>query len=81
MFQSELFCELFASITHTTIELYNTDGAIGAARGAGIGSGTYKGPNEAFKSLKAVKTIYPNKRLSGIYDEIYKSWKSELEQK
>jgi len=79
MFQSELFCELFSSITGTRVELYNTDGAIGAARGAGIGAGYYKGPEEAFATLKTIKTISPNPELTEIYSELYDNWKTELE--
>ncbi len=79
MFQSELFSELFASITGTTVELYNTDGAIGAARGAGIGAGFFSGPKEAFKALKTVSTIDPKPELAAIYADLYNHWKTELE--
>ncbi len=78
MFQSDLFCDLFASITGTNVELYNTDGAIGAARGAGIGAGYFTGPEEAFSALKTVKTINPNPKTAAIYSELYDSWKTEL---
>ncbi len=79
MFQSELFCEIFASVTNTTVELYNTDGAIGAARGAGIGAGIYKSTDEAFASLKSLKSIKPNPQISDIYSQLYEQWKNELE--
>ena len=70
MFQSELFGDIFASLTGTTVELYNTDGAIGAARGAGIGAGFYSGPEDAFASLKTIKTIYPDGNLSSKISEL-----------
>jgi len=79
MFQSELFCELFSAITGTTIELYNTDGAVGAARGAGIGAGIYKGPEEAFAALRTIKKITPKAELTEIYADLYTKWKTELE--
>jgi xylulokinase len=79
MFQSELFCELFASITGTTVELYNTDGSVGAARGAGIGAGFFSGPEEAFNALQTVQTIEPKPELKASYEELYNNWKFELE--
>ena len=42
MFLSSLFGQIFAAVTGTTVELYNTDGSQGAARGAGVGAGIYK---------------------------------------
>jgi len=54
MFQSSIFREALSCISGTEIHLYNTDGSIGAARGAGIGSGYYKSAKEAFAGLKEV---------------------------
>ena len=79
MFQSKLFAEIFATVTGTTVQLYNTDGAIGAARGAGIGAGIFAGPDEAFRGLKTVGTAEPDKKLTDIYQEIYNDWKNELQ--
>ena len=52
MFQSAIFREALSCISGTEIHLYNTDGSIGAARGAGIGCGYYKSAQEAFAGLK-----------------------------
>ena len=60
MFLSPVFGQTLANITGAVIELYNTDGAVGAARGAGIGSGFYTGFDEAFASLKKLETIEPD---------------------
>jgi xylulokinase len=60
------------------VELYNTDGSQGAARGAGIGSGIYKRPEEAFVGLEPVKTIESNDKLSIAYKNAYEKWKSVL---
>jgi len=51
MFLSPLFAEAFATVTGASVELYNTDGSQGAARGAGIGAGIYKGPEDAFTGV------------------------------
>ena len=74
MFLSPLFAEAFATITGARVELYNTDGSQGAARGAGIGAGIYKGPEDAFVGLQPVKTIEPNSRLAQAYQEAYRKW-------
>src|SRR4030042_2410791 len=78
MFLSPLFAEAFATVTESTVELYNTDGSQGAARGAGIGAGIYKGPEDAFAGLQPVKTIEPNKSLTSAYQEVYKKWEDVL---
>ncbi|UCC98860.1 MAG: carbohydrate kinase [Phycisphaerales bacterium] len=80
MFLSPLFAEAFATVTEATVELYNTDGSQGAARGAGIGAGIYKGPEEAFVGLEPVKTIEPNQTLTSSYQQAYQSWQDVLRQ-
>ena len=74
MFLSPVFRTALSSLTGTVIELYNTDGSQGAARGAGVGLGYYKNFNEAFKSLKKIRSIEPDKKLSGIYQGAYRNW-------
>lgn len=59
MFLSPVFCNTLATLCNTTIELYNTDGSLGAARGAALGAGLYKNEKEAFASLQKVKTYQP----------------------
>lgn len=78
MFLSPLFAEAFATITGATVELYNTDGSQGAARGAGIGAGIYKGPEDAFVGLQPVKTIEPNRKLAKAYQAAYERWQNVL---
>src|SRR4030065_2864877 len=69
MFQSTLFREALSCITGTEIHLYNTDGSLGAARGAGIGYGYYKSVKEAFAGLKEVGGTTPEKSKKGDYEE------------
>jgi len=78
MFLSPLFAEAFATVTKTTVELYNTDGSQGAARGAGIGAGIYKGQEGAFIGLAPIKTIGPNKKLAAAYQQAYERWEEVL---
>ena len=75
MFLSPLFREALASVTGATIELYDTDGAAGAAKGAGIGAGIYKDATEAFASLQKLNSIEPNQTKADAYSQAYDVWK------
>jgi xylulokinase len=79
MFLSPIFRDTLAGISGATIELYNTDGSVGAARGAAIGSGYYKSFTEAFGSLKKLETVEPDLSKKAQYEAAYESWKSLLE--
>ena len=81
MFLSPIFRETLAGITGATIELYNTDGSVGAARGAGIGSGHYKSEKEAFANLSKLETIEPDMKKQAAYEAAYENWKKELSKK
>jgi xylulokinase len=74
MFLSPLFAEAFSTITGARVELYNTDGAQGAARGAGIGAGIYGTNSDAFRGLTTIRTIEPNTLLKDAYSEAYAHW-------
>ena len=78
MFLSPLFAEAFATVTKSVVELYNTDGSLGAARGAGIGAGIYKEMQDAFVGLEPIKTIEPNDKLAPAYAEAYEKWEGVL---
>lgn len=78
MFLSPLFRDTLAGITGATIELYNTDGSVGAARGAALGAGYYASFAEAFGNLKIVETIEPDLMKKAQYDAAYHNWKSLL---
>ena len=78
MFQSTVFRETLAGVSGATIELMNTDGAAGAAKGAGIGAGIYKNPQEAFSSLERLAVVNPANQSE--YREAYERWKSYINQ-
>jgi len=78
MFLSKVFRDVLSCITGTVIHLYNTDGSIGAARGAGIGCGYYKSEKEAFKGLATVGVTEPDKSKSAEYEKAYVKWKELL---
>lgn len=78
MFLSPIFRNTLAGITGATIELYDTDGAIGAAKGAGVGAGIYKDFDDAFSTLSKLETIEPDNINESVYEEAYENWKNFL---
>lgn len=76
MYLSPLFSQTLAGISGSTIELFNTDGSVGAAKGAGIGAGIYASANEAFTSLKKLSVIEPEADKASQYQEAYERWKT-----
>lgn len=78
MFLSPLFRDTLAGVSGATIELYDTDGAAGAAKGAGIGCGYFKDHNEAFASLKKLAVIEPQTKPRDAYLSAYEKWKKQL---
>ena len=78
MFLSPIFRETLANISGVSIELYNTDGAAGAARGAGVGSGYYASFNEAYSGLKKLEMVEPNVNEKEQVNEAYKLWEENL---
>ena len=79
MFLSPIFRNTLAGVTGATIELYDTDGSVGAAKGAGIGAGIYKDNTEAFVTLQKLEIIEPDVNSRSTYDEAYARWKEQLE--
>ena len=77
MFLNPLFCRTLATVTGATIELYETDGSVGAAYGAGIGAGIYKDSDDAFKTLKHKATIKPEADAAP-YKAAYDLWVKRL---
>ena len=78
MFLSLIFRETLASVTGATIELFDTDGAAGAAKAAGIGIGIYNSNEDAFASLKKIMTIEPDLARAEEYQQAYRNWKSYI---
>ncbi|MBP7097561.1 MAG: carbohydrate kinase [Prevotella sp.] len=78
MFLSPMFRDTLAGVSGATIELYDTDGSVGAAKGAGIGAGIYKDNVEAFSTLKKLGVIEPDEAKRDAYLSAYAEWKEEL---
>jgi len=78
LFLSPLFQRTLVNVTGATVELYETDGAVGAAKGAGIGAGVYKDSDEAFATLKHLGTVEPETDVTA-YKAAYELWKTKIQ--
>ena len=79
LFLSPIFQQSFAGVTNLSVELYDNDGSVGAALGAGLGAGIFKSRNEAFSGLEKHGIIEPSH--VNQYNELYEKWKDCLERK
>ncbi len=77
MFYSPVFTEAFVNATGVPVELYATDGSVGAAIGAGIGVKAFANVQEAFSNMKPLQLVEPNDRET--YNQLYEEWKKVLE--
>nr|WP_121273978.1 FGGY family carbohydrate kinase [Pedobacter schmidteae] len=76
LFLSEVFAQTFVDITGIPVQLYDNDGSVGAALGAGIGAGIFKSPEEAFAHHKLIRCLEPQN--SAAYEPLYIEWKDLL---
>lgn len=76
MFLSDVFLHAFVNVTNVPVELYKTDGSIGAAKGAGVGAKIFHSAKEAFVNMKRLQLVEPS--VHDAYDEVYKGWKELL---
>ncbi len=79
MFLSKIFREGISTLSGAVIQLYNTDGALGAARAAAFGGGFYSSLDESFKGLECLMTVEPDAKNSEKYKAAYEKWLSELQ--
>lgn len=80
LFLSPVFREAFTHVTGCVLELYETDGAQGAARAAGVGSGYYASLEESFVGMEKKMELHPQQALRDLYENVYQQWKAQLMQ-
>lgn len=78
LFRSAVFRSSFVATTDTPLELYQNDGSVGAALGAGIGARLYRDAKEALSGLQVIADFSPDPSLTNHYEEIYQDWKNQL---
>lgn len=79
MFLSDVFTEAVANSCNVTVEKFNTDGSVGAARGAAYGVGYYKSMKETFNGLETLQRVEPNEEKISEYNQAYNNWKVAIE--
>lgn len=76
LFLSEVFTQTFVDATGIPVELYENNGSVGAALGAGIGAGIFKNQEDAFAQHQPIKLVEPKNSIT--YEPIYQDWKKLL---
>ena len=79
LFLSDVFAQAFVNTTNTPVELYDCDGSVGAAIGAGMGANIFANEKEAFIKMKRLQLIEPKE--GKLHDDLYLTWKQLLQQK
>jgi xylulokinase len=80
MFLSKVFRQVFSDVTGAVVEIYETDGAQGAARAAGVGAKFYADYAESYHGLKKIMQIIPDMAATEDYRSLYQRWKEDLNQ-
>ena len=78
LFRSEIFSNTLACLVNQEIEIYDTTGAIGAARAAGIYEGGFEKFSTYITHNDHLHTFKPCED-NGKYLKAYEAWKKELE--
>ncbi len=78
MFLSGIFRNAVSTLSDSVIQLYNTDGALGAARAAAYGAGFYTSFEDAFKGLECLLTVEPDEANREKYGSAYDHWSDQL---
>lgn len=78
MFLNPIFRSTLATLCDSRIELFDTDGSLGAARGAALGAGYYASAKEAFANLAKTLTVEPEQSWKAPLEDAYGRWTEEL---
>jgi xylulokinase len=77
MFLSPVFAQTFADVSGCRLELFDTDGAQGAARGAGLGAGVFHDVSECFRGMNIREEYEPGAQAQ-TYAQLYAAWRDGL---
>jgi len=80
LFRSEIFAKTVATLIGYDIEIYDTTGAVGAARACSLVDGDFKTFGNTISNNDHVMTYHPDTNKEP-YKEAYMNWKKELEKK
>ncbi|MEO1382532.1 MAG: FGGY-family carbohydrate kinase, partial [Bacteroidota bacterium] len=77
LFQSAIFSQTIANLIGCPIQVIATNGAMGAAKAAGVAPGIYASPREAIQKQTIVQVFDPEHHPKA-YLHAYQSWESDL---
>ncbi len=77
LFRSDIFSNTIAALIQKEIEIYDTTGAIGAARACILKDGDYEKFSD-FVANDYIETFFPSENTEE-YEKAYRNWKKELE--
>lgn len=79
LFQSNIFSDTIATLLEVDIEVYSTNGAIGAAKAAGVSVGIFESPEAAMaQNLSPLNRYLPTSEKLSDYKAAYSRWKGHL---
>lgn len=78
LFQSAIFSNTIASLVGSEIEMHATNGAVGAAKAAGVAAGIYSNIEEAMQG-GSIQHLYSPEKATDAYLAAYARWKKELQ--
>jgi xylulokinase len=78
LFQSRIFAETIATLSGARIDIYDTTGAVGAARAAGVAAGAYDSLAEALEHQEKVGVVEAAADPTP-YRDAYLRWRDALE--
>ena len=81
MYLSEVFSQTTVNAAGVSVDLLESDGAFGAALGAGLGLNYYKNEQESVAKIKQIKTINPISSQVEATKEAYLRWKELVNHK
>ncbi|MEM9886376.1 MAG: FGGY family carbohydrate kinase [Bacteroidota bacterium] len=77
LFRSEIFSKTICNLLQNRIEIVETNGAVGAAKAAGVATGIYASIEEAMQSIKVLDTYEADRHVAE-YERAFEAWESDL---
>lgn len=78
LFLSPVFAQTLATLTGSEVEIRDTDGAVGAARGAAVGAGYFRTPEEASGREQVMSRYEPLDADRPALSDAYENWREGL---
>ncbi|MEM9849887.1 MAG: FGGY family carbohydrate kinase [Bacteroidota bacterium] len=77
LFRSNIFSQTICNLLQNNIQIVDTNGAVGAAKAAGVATGIYTSAEEAMQDVALLSTYEPN-HANEAYVAAYERWEQDL---